>query len=141
MNLLVYAIGRALALGYSSSWIFQIFQVGFSKEGQNSHIEKCPILLITLLYNPLNNFCWLSLDKTDQVIQNRTMVIRRYPPSDLIPDFISTAGEGQETSKRSSLTFNRSWKTKEYFLQKPVTEKLKLVDNSAQRNTKNPQHL
>ena len=35
-------------------------------------------------YNPPNNFCGLSLDKTDHVVQNRTMVIRRYPPSDLI---------------------------------------------------------
>ena len=34
--------------------------------------------------NPSNNFCGLSFDKTDDVIQNQTMVIRRYPPSDLI---------------------------------------------------------
>ena len=35
-------------------------------------------------YNPPNNFCGLSLDKSDHVIENRTMVIRGYPPSDLI---------------------------------------------------------
>ena len=35
-------------------------------------------------YNPPNNFCELSLDKTDHVIQDRTMDIRGYPPSDLI---------------------------------------------------------
>ena len=45
--------------------------------GQNSYEEKCHILLIILLYNPPNNFVGLSLDKTDQVIQNRAMVIRR----------------------------------------------------------------
>ena len=37
------------------------------------------------IYNPSNNFCELSLDKTDHLIQNRTMVIRGYLPSDLIP--------------------------------------------------------
>ena len=45
-----------------------------------------------------NNFCGLSLDKTDDVIQNRTMVTRRYPPSDLI---LFQRRENQETSKRS----------------------------------------
>ena len=39
-----------------------------------------------LSYDPPINFCGLSLDKTDHVIQNLTMVIRGYPPS----DFIST---------------------------------------------------
>ena len=34
--------------------------------------------------NPPNNFCRLSFDKTDHTIQNSTMVIRRYPPSNLI---------------------------------------------------------
>ena len=37
-----------------------------------------------LFYNPPNNFWELSLDKTDHVIQNRTMDIRGYPPSNLI---------------------------------------------------------
>ena len=44
-----------------------------------------PIYIINI-YNTPNNFFGLSLDKTDHVIQNGTMVIRRYPPS----DFIST---------------------------------------------------
>ena len=35
-------------------------------------------------YNPTNNFFGLSLDKTDHVVQNRTMVFRCYSPSDLI---------------------------------------------------------
>ena len=35
-------------------------------------------------YNPPINFCGLSLDKTDHVIQNRTMVTRGYLPTDLI---------------------------------------------------------
>ena len=35
-------------------------------------------------YNSQNNFFGLSLDKTDHVIQHRTMVTRPYPPSDLI---------------------------------------------------------
>ena len=34
--------------------------------------------------NPPNNFFGLSLDKTDHMIQNGTMVIRRYPPFNLI---------------------------------------------------------
>ena len=36
------------------------------------------------IYNPMNNFSGLSLNKTDHVVQIRAMVIRRYPPSDLI---------------------------------------------------------
>ena len=35
-------------------------------------------------YNPPNNFCGLSLDKTGHVMRNWTMYIRGYPPSDLI---------------------------------------------------------
>ena len=40
--------------------------------------------LIYSFYNPPNNFFGLSLDKTDQVIQDRTMVIRWYPRPNLI---------------------------------------------------------
>ena len=36
------------------------------------------------IYNPTKNFLGLSLDKTDHVIQNPTMVIRRFSPSDLM---------------------------------------------------------
>ena len=35
-------------------------------------------------YNPPNNLLGLSWDKADHVIQHRTMVMRRYPASDLI---------------------------------------------------------
>ena len=42
-------------------------------------------------YNPPNNLLGLSWDKTDHVIQNRTMVIRRYPPLDLISVGIEAA--------------------------------------------------
>ena len=45
------------------------------------YIYRCIYIYI---YNLLNNFCGFSLDKTDHVVQNRTMVIRRYTPSDLI---------------------------------------------------------
>ena len=41
------------------------------------------------IYNPPNNFCELSLDKADHVIQNRKMDVRGYPSS----DFISTEGK------------------------------------------------
>ena len=60
------------------NFIYQVFsqncikQLIFFKLG---YINHC---------NPSINFCGLSLDKTDHVIQNRTMVIRRYRPSDLI---------------------------------------------------------
>ena len=59
-----------------------------------THFLKKPISNILARYsicstvirchNPLNNFFGLSLDKTDHVRQNRTMVIRHYPPSNLI---------------------------------------------------------
>ena len=54
---------------------------------------NCGLIVIRcVIYNPPNNFFGLSLGKNEYVIQNGTMVIRRYPPSDLIsvPDFIST---------------------------------------------------
>ena len=44
----------------------------------------CRLYIYLLIYNPPNNFCGLSWDKTDHVIQNRTMDIRGYPPSNLI---------------------------------------------------------
>ena len=57
------------------------------------------------IYNPANNFFGLSLDKSDHVIQNRTMVVRRYLPSDLIHIrrlILFRQNKSQETSKRSS---------------------------------------
>ena len=57
------------------------------------------------------NFCELSLDKSNHVMQNRTMVIRGYPLSDLIA---------------FKLNFYKwSRKIKKNFLQRTVTEILK----------------
>ena len=53
-------------------------------------------------YNPPTNFCQLSLDKTDHVIQNRTMVIRGHPPSDLI-SVVSSYFDGRKTKKRANV--------------------------------------
>ena len=56
----------------------------------------CMYICDKIYYNPPNNnLCGFSLDKTDHLIQSRTMVIRRYPPSDLISvsDFISMEGK------------------------------------------------
>ena len=47
----------------------------------NLHIY---LFVYLFIYNPPNNFLGQSLDKADHAIQNRTMVIRRYLPSDLI---------------------------------------------------------
>jgi len=64
-------------------------------------------------YNsPPNNFLGLSWDKTDHVIQNQTMVIR-HPLFDLI--FVVR----KWGSVQATLLF------RQYFLQKPVTEKSK----------------
>ena len=53
-------------------------------------------------YNPPNNFFGLSWDKTDHVIQNRTMVIRRYPPADLI-SLVWFYFDGIKAKKRASV--------------------------------------
>ena len=55
------------------------------------------------------------------------MVITRYSPSDLI-SVVWFYFHGIKVKKRVRVQgklLNQSWKTKEYFLQKPVTEKLK----------------
>ena len=84
------------------------------------------------IHNPPNNFCGLPLDKTDHVVQNRTMVIRRYPSS----DFISIE-ERPRNKQAFKLNFNRSSKTKKIlFAQASHREIKRLVDNSVQRNTK-----
>ena len=62
---------------------------------------QCMIIVISI-YNPPNNFFGLSLDKTDHVIQNRTMVIRRYPPSDLI-SVVWFYFDGIKAKKRASV--------------------------------------
>ena len=46
-------------------------------------------------YNPLNNLCGLSLDKTDHVIQNRT-------PSDLI-SIVCFYFNGEKTRKQANV--------------------------------------
>ena len=56
------------------------------------------------LYKSPNNFCGLSLDKTDLVI-----VIRRYPSSDSI-----STEERQRNEQALKLNFNRSRKTKKH---------------------------
>ena len=63
-------------------------------EAQKAETVLSAVIYI-YIYNPPNNFCQLSLDKIGYVIQNRAMVIRRYPPSDLISssDFILTEGK------------------------------------------------
>ena len=52
--------------------------------GGKAAVGWLPLSRVIEFYNPSINFCVLSLNKTDQVMQNRTMVIRGYPPSDLI---------------------------------------------------------
>ena len=61
----------------------------------------CMYICDKIYYNPTNNLCGFSLDKTDHLIQSRMMVIRRYPPTDLISvsDFISM--EGKPRHKRT----------------------------------------
>ena len=54
------------------------------------------------LHNPLNNFCGLSLDKTDHVIQNRKMDIGGYPPSDLI-SVVWFYFDGRKIKKRANV--------------------------------------
>ena len=61
---------------------------------------KSIFAIIIYCYNPPNNFCGLSLDKTDHVIQDWTMDIRGYPPSDLI-SVVSFYCDGRKTSKHS----------------------------------------
>ena len=70
-----------------------------------------------LFYNLLNNFCGLSLDKTDHVMQNLMMVISQY----LLFDLISVVWFYFDASKFSSQTSVKE--TKKDFLQKPVTDK------------------
>ena len=63
---------------------------------------KTRLRLLYLLNNPPNNFCVLSLDKTDHVIQNQTMVIRGSPPSDLI-SVVCFYFDGRKTKKQANV--------------------------------------
>ena len=73
--------------------------------------------------------------------------IRLWLSDDIRRPILFRPKRDQETSNRSSQTFNRSWKTKtkknkKYFLQKPVTEKLKSWLTIPYKETrKNPQNM
>ena len=55
------------------------------------------------IYKPAIYFCELLFDKTDNVIKNRTMVIRGYLPSDLNRRLmLFRRKKNQETRKHSS---------------------------------------
>ena len=94
-------------------------------------------------YNPPNNFCVLSLDKTDHVVQNRTMVIRRYTRSDLI-SVVWFYFDGRTTKKRAN-AHAKLWigqESQKNFLQKPVTDKQKAGwQFRIEKHEKNPQNM
>ena len=89
-------------------------------------------------YNSPNNFCELSLDKVDHVIQNRTVFIRGYPPSDLI-SVVWFYFDGRKTKKRANvqakLLIGQGKRKKKTFCRRQWRHKT-LVDNSVLRNTK-----
>ena len=89
-------------------------------------------------YNPPNNFCGLSLDKTNHVMQNRTMVIRGYPPSDLI-SVVWFYFDGRKTKKQANVQaklLTGQEKPKKTFCRSQGRINKKLVDNFVPRNTK-----
>ena len=93
--------------------------------------------------NSPNNFYGLSLDKTDHVVQNRTIVIRRYPQSDLI-SVVRFYLDRRKTKKRASVQakFQSVMENnKNTFAEANDGEIKRLVDNSVQRKTKNPQNM
>ena len=79
------------------------------------------------------------MDKTDHVMQNRTMVIRRYPPSDLI-SVVRFYFDGTKTKKRASvqakLFIGPEKQKKNSFAEASDGEIKRLVDNFLQKNTK-----
>ena len=91
-----------------------------------------------IFYNPPNNFCGLSLDKTDHGVENRTMDIRRYTPSDLI-SVVWFYFDGRKTKKRAN-DYAKLWigqgKPKKTFSRSQWRINKKPVDNSVPRNTK-----
>mgnify|MGYP007058294534 CR=1 FL=1 len=85
-------------------------------------------------------FLGLSLDKTDHVIQNGPMVVKRYPPSDLI-SVVWFCFDGIKAKKRVSVQFELNFSSvmenkRRLFAEASDGEIKKLVDNSVQRNTK-----
>ena len=83
------------------------------------------------IYKPPINFCGLSLDKTDHVIQNWTVVIRGYQRPIWYPASIWFFVYRRKTKTCANLWAELliirswSWKTRETVLQKPGMEKLK----------------
>ena len=97
---------------------------------------------ITFISFPI---CWvISVWETDHVMQNRTMVIRGYPPSDLI-SVVWFNFDGRKTKKPASFQVKLligQGKQTIYLLQKPVTEKLKSWLTIPYKETrKNPQNM
>ena len=94
-------------------------------------ITRC-LEVNTLIYNPPNNFCGLSLNKIDNMIQNRTMDIRGYSPSDLI-SVVWFYFDGRKTKKRANVNA-KLWigqgKPKKTFCRSQWRINKKLVDNS-----------
>ena len=77
----------AVGFGFASHWLKnwrESFKPITKRSNRNHVITFDSHLKTTLFINSAINFCGLSLDKNDHVIQNRTMVIRGYLPSDLI---------------------------------------------------------
>ena len=69
----------AIGFGSASHWL-KNWRESFkpiTKRSNRNHVITFDSHLKTalLVYNPLNNFCGLSLDKTDHVVQYRTMII------------------------------------------------------------------
>ena len=84
------------------SWNISLFK-GTLGEMQLSQCHLLDSYLLTTgNYNPPINFCGLLLDKTDHVIHNRTMVIRRYPSSDLI-SIVWFYFDGRKTKRRETV--------------------------------------
>ena len=69
-------------------WIFSRRLLSYSDNSllwSSCFGTKYPVLYdVNKHCNPQNNYFGLSSDKTDHVIQNWTMVIRQYPPFNLI---------------------------------------------------------
>ena len=91
----------------------------------------CNTAMLLIFYKPPINFCGLSLDKTDHVIQNWTVVIRGYQRLLWYPASIWFFVYRRKTKTWANLwaelliIISWSWKTRETVLQKPGMEKLK----------------
>ena len=85
----------------------------------------CDTAMLLIFYKPPINFCGLSLDKTDHVIQNWTVVIRGYQRLIWYPVSIWFFVYRRKTKTWANLWAELliikswSWKTRETVLQKP----------------------